>query len=220
MATGGGERLADGARSVAQTAARQDVAVVWEEYEAMPHLWPSITSRECRRNLWKETLFEKLFKIFLTKIKKFPKKNSMIIRVRKQLKSFIERKICVNREWSVNKKNLLRYFHVVYVFEETFLRFALLRLYYDDSLTRYYKSKKILILLEKNFIYKEYERTLMYTFKNIKYINERRRNVITFMTNSSRCLCSLAFESRFLWNLLRHFSLIVMRMIYTTSFSS
>lgn len=40
IAVGGGERLADGARFLAQSVARQGVAVVWEEYEAMPHLWP------------------------------------------------------------------------------------------------------------------------------------------------------------------------------------
>ena len=40
MAVGGGERLADGPKFLAQNAAGQGVTVVWEEYEAMPHLWP------------------------------------------------------------------------------------------------------------------------------------------------------------------------------------
>lgn len=39
IALGGGERLADGAKFLAQNAARQGVVVIWEEYEAMPHLW-------------------------------------------------------------------------------------------------------------------------------------------------------------------------------------
>ena len=84
----------------------------------------------------KKASFEKSFKMLLTKIEKFQKKNSMIIRMREQLKSLIERKICANREWSVNKKNLLRYFHVIYVFEKASLRFALLRFYHDDFLTK------------------------------------------------------------------------------------
>ena len=46
----------------------------------------------------KKASFEKLFKMLLAKIEKFQKKNSMIIRMRKQLKSLIERKICANRE--------------------------------------------------------------------------------------------------------------------------
>lgn len=55
IAIGGGERLADGARFLAQNAARQGVAVVWEEYEAMPHLWPLLfptwsQSQRCWRN--------------------------------------------------------------------------------------------------------------------------------------------------------------------------
>ena len=62
--------------------------------------------------------------------------------MRKQLKSLIERKICANREWNVNKTNLLRYFYAVYIFEEASFRFALLRLHHEDSLTRYYESKK------------------------------------------------------------------------------
>ena len=39
VAIGGGERLVDGARFLVQNAARDEVVVVWEEYEMMPHLW-------------------------------------------------------------------------------------------------------------------------------------------------------------------------------------
>ena len=99
----------------------------------------------------KKASFEKSFKMLLAKIEKFQKKNSMIIRMRAQLKSFIERKICANRKWSVNKKNFLQYFHAVYVFEKAFFRFALLRFHHDDSLTKHYEKKKILILLKRKF---------------------------------------------------------------------
>lgn len=39
---GGGERFADGVKFMAKVAAHQDVTVVWEEYESMPHLWPML----------------------------------------------------------------------------------------------------------------------------------------------------------------------------------
>ena len=90
-------------------------------------------------------------KYFWQRSRSLKKKNSMFIRVRKQLKSLIERKIYANREWNVNKKNFLSYFHAIYVFKETSLRFALLRFHYDDSLTKHYDNKKTLTLLERKF---------------------------------------------------------------------
>lgn len=38
----GQERLADSAMIIAQTAARDDVCVWWDQYEALPHCWPFI----------------------------------------------------------------------------------------------------------------------------------------------------------------------------------
>ncbi|KAL9117879.1 MAG: hypothetical protein Q9187_005579 [Circinaria calcarea] len=38
----GQERLTDSVKVIAQTAAKQGVCVLWEEYEAMPHTWPMI----------------------------------------------------------------------------------------------------------------------------------------------------------------------------------
>ena len=40
FATGGGERLTDSGRFMAQTVTREGVQVVYEEFEDMPHLWP------------------------------------------------------------------------------------------------------------------------------------------------------------------------------------
>lgn len=42
MALGSKERMVDGAKSVAQRAARDGVPVIWDEYELMPHNWPVI----------------------------------------------------------------------------------------------------------------------------------------------------------------------------------
>ena len=38
----GQERLADSSKVIAQTAAQQDVSVLWEQYEAMPHTWAQV----------------------------------------------------------------------------------------------------------------------------------------------------------------------------------
>lgn len=52
IASGGGERLLDGAKMVAQRAANDGVVVRWKEYECMPHIWPFVfpawpQSRHC-----------------------------------------------------------------------------------------------------------------------------------------------------------------------------
>ena len=51
----------------------------------------------------------------------------------------------------MNKKNVFRYFYVVYIFEETFFRFAVLHFHHDDLLTKHYESKKILTFLKRKF---------------------------------------------------------------------
>ena len=55
IAIGGGDRLIDSVRFVAQNAAREGVTVIWEEYEAMPHIWPLVLTawpqvRRCWEN--------------------------------------------------------------------------------------------------------------------------------------------------------------------------
>lgn len=42
FAVGSKERLSDSSKYVAQTAARQGVTVIWDEYELMPHNWPMV----------------------------------------------------------------------------------------------------------------------------------------------------------------------------------
>ena len=42
MAMGSKERIVDGAKVVAQRAARQGVPIIWDEYEDMPHNWPMV----------------------------------------------------------------------------------------------------------------------------------------------------------------------------------
>ena len=42
FAMGGGERFADGVKSIAKIAASQGVIIVWEEYQSMPHLGPML----------------------------------------------------------------------------------------------------------------------------------------------------------------------------------
>ena len=56
----GQERLTDAAKSVAQSAAKQGVAVRWESYKQMPHTWPFLfpelwQSRRCLTS-WAEAI--------------------------------------------------------------------------------------------------------------------------------------------------------------------
>lgn len=58
MAMGSKERIVDGGKVVAQLVASQDVCVLWDEYELMPHNWPMVLpdhlmSTKCYRS-WAE----------------------------------------------------------------------------------------------------------------------------------------------------------------------
>lgn len=58
MAMGSKERIVDGGKVVAQLVASQDVCVLWDEYELMPHNWPMVLpdhlmSTKCCRS-WAE----------------------------------------------------------------------------------------------------------------------------------------------------------------------
>ena len=50
----------------------------------------------------------------------------------------------------MNTKNVLRYFHVIYISKETFLKIKSLRRCHDDSLTNHFE-KKIINLIQKKF---------------------------------------------------------------------
>ena len=58
IAMGSKERLVDGGKLIAQFAARQGIAVQWDEYEMMPHNWPMVIpdhphSKQCYSS-WSE----------------------------------------------------------------------------------------------------------------------------------------------------------------------
>ena len=47
------------------------------------------------------------------------------------------------------KKNIIQYYHIVYLSNETILRAKILRRCHDDSLTRYFDVKKTIALIQK-----------------------------------------------------------------------
>ena len=93
-----------------------------------------------------ERQMKSFFKLLMIKLEEFQEKNFVIIRVRGQLKSQNQRDAYAVREWSF-QHNLLYYFHVIYVFNETIMKTKMLRLHHDDSLTKHFKIKKTRSLL-------------------------------------------------------------------------
>ena len=86
----------------------------------------------------------------MIKLEEFQEKDSVIIRVWDQLKSQDQRDACAAREWFF-QHNLLYYFHVIYVFDETIMKAKMLRLHHDDSLTKHFEIKKTRSLLQRKF---------------------------------------------------------------------
>ena len=97
-----------------------------------------------------ERQMKSLFKLLMIKLKELQKKNFVIIKVRDQLKSQDQRDACATREWSF-QHNLLYYFHVIYILDETIMKAKMLRLHYNDSLTKHFEIKKTRSLLQKTF---------------------------------------------------------------------
>ena len=97
-----------------------------------------------------ERQMKSFFKLLMIKFEKLQEKNSVIIKVRNQLKSQNQRDVCAVREWSL-QHNLLYYFHAIYVFDETIMKTEMLRLYHDDSLTKHFEIKKTRSLLQRKF---------------------------------------------------------------------
>ena len=86
----------------------------------------------------------------MIKLEKLQEENSVIIKIRDQLKSQNQRYACTIREWFL-QHNLLYYFYVIYVFNETIMKAKMLRLHHDDFLTKHFKIKKTRSLLQRKF---------------------------------------------------------------------
>ena len=112
-----------------------------------------------------ERQMKSFFKLLMIKLEKLQEKNFVIIRIRDQLKSQNQRDACAVREWSF-QHNLLYYFHVIYVSDETIMKAEMLRLYHDDFLTKYFEIKKTRSLLQRKF----------YWLKILKNIKEYIQN--------------------------------------------
>ena len=82
----------------------------------------------------------------MIKFKKLQEKNSIIIKMRIQLKSQNQRDVYAIREWFLQHK-LLYYFYIIYVFDETTMKTKILRFHHDDLLTKHFEIKKTHSLL-------------------------------------------------------------------------
>ena len=90
------------------------------------------------------------FKFLMIKLEKFQKKNFIIIKIRSQLKLQNQRDAYAICEWFF-QYNLLYYFHIIYVSDETIMKAKILRLHHDDFLTKHFEIKKTHSLLQKKF---------------------------------------------------------------------
>ena len=111
----------------------------------------NVVIQQLRRNDAKTSCEEKKFlkslsNLLATKIKKLQNKDSVIIRVKSQLKALKKRQSCVERDWHLKKK-LLYFFHVIFVFEKVALKAKLLRLHHDDFLASHFEFKKTRVLM-------------------------------------------------------------------------
>jgi hypothetical protein len=58
--------------------------------------------------------------------------------------------VCAKQEWSIHKR-VLFFFYAILILDETFFKEKLLRLHYDDSLTKHFEIKKTRTLISKKF---------------------------------------------------------------------
>ena len=91
-----------------------------------------------------------LFKVLMIKFEKLQEKNSMIIKVRNQLKSQNQRDAYAIHKWFL-QHNLLYYFHIIYILDEAIIKTKMLRLYHDDSSIKHFEIKKTRSLLQRKF---------------------------------------------------------------------
>ena len=116
-------------------------------YNAVTQQFRQSDVRETCNN---ERQMKSLFKLLMIKLEELQEKNSVIIRIRDQLKSQNQRDACATREWFL-QYNLLYYFHVIYVPDEAVMKAKMLRLHHDDSLTKHFEIKKTRSLLQRKF---------------------------------------------------------------------
>ena len=105
------------------------------------------------------------FNLLTAKIKKFQNKNFVVNRVKSQLKSLKKRESCIERKWHM-KKELLYFFHVIYVSEKVALKTKLLYIHYDNFLANHFKIKKIHVLMQRKFYWFKLTRNIKKYVKN------------------------------------------------------
>ena len=119
------------------------------------NLFYNIVTQQFRRSDAREICsserqIKSLFKLLMIKLKKLQEKNFVIIKVWDQLKSQNQRDAYAIRKWFF-QHNLLYYFHAIYVSDEAVMKTKMLRLHYDNFLTRHFEIKKTHSLLQRKF---------------------------------------------------------------------
>ena len=123
----------------------------------------------------------------------------MIQKIRVQLNSKNQRKICAKRNWRI-QKFLIYFFRVIYVFNKTTLKTKLFRLHHENFLTNHFDMKKI-----KNLINRKY-----FWFRMIVNVNEyvKKCNIYQRTKTSRHRLYNelqLLFISTRSWNFFLNF---------------
>ena len=77
------------------------------------------------------------FKIFSIKLK-----NCNCLTSNASNIAFLSKKNKKSKNWTLNSNNILRYWHTIYVSNETNLKTKILKRCHDDSLTKHFETKK------------------------------------------------------------------------------
>ncbi len=92
---------------------------------------------------------ESFFFLLLIKIKKFQNKNLITLKIREQLMLNNTRNVCVKQRKSIYKKML--FFYAILILDKVFFKEELLKLYYNNSLTKHFEIKKTRTLISRKF---------------------------------------------------------------------
>ena len=134
------------------------------------------------------------------------------------MKSQNQRDTYAIREWSF-QHNLLYYFHIIYVFDETIMKAKMLRLHHDDFLMKHFEIKKTHSLLQKKFYWFKMLKDIKKYIQNYDVCQRVKTLRYHFYNEMTSLFISVRFWKKSRWTLLSSFLLIVMKTIYTMLYS-
>ena len=98
-----------------------------EEQKFLNEFFKKIVREDRKNSIKKQNIFEKI------KLKKIVEKSSS-----NHENDFKK----INKNLNLNRNNILKYFHVIYVSKKTTLKIEILRRCHDDFLTKHFKYEK------------------------------------------------------------------------------